>query len=80
MIHPTAIISPDAIIGKDCEIGAYAYIGENVKLGDNVKIMAHAYLEHCEIGSGTSISQSFPIIASGEIIAVGCIIFYLLFT
>ena len=56
MIHPTAIVSPDAIIGEGCEIGAYAYIGENVKLGNNVKIMAHAYLEHCEIGSGTSIS------------------------
>lgn len=56
MIHSTAIISPDAIIGEECEIGPYAHIGENVKLGNNVKIMAHAYLEHCEIGSGTSIS------------------------
>ncbi len=56
MIHPTAIISPDAIIGQGCEIGPYTIIGENVKLGDNVKIIANAYLEHCEIGSGTVIS------------------------
>ena len=56
MIHSTAIVSPDAIIGEGCEIGAYAYIGENVKLGNNVKIMPHAYLEHCEIGAGTTIA------------------------
>lgn len=56
MIHKTAIISPDAIIADGCEIGANVIIGENVKLGSNVKIMANAYLEHCEIGSGTIIS------------------------
>ena len=56
MIDKTAMISPDAIIGENCKIGAYAIIGEDVKLGDNVTIMPHAYLEHCEIGSGTIIS------------------------
>lgn len=56
MIHQTAIISPDAIIGENCNIGAYVIIGENVKIGNNVTIMPNAYLEHCEIGSGTVIS------------------------
>lgn len=57
MIHQTAIISPDAIIGEGCNIGAYSVIGENVKLGNNVTIMPHAYLEHCEIGAGTTIAS-----------------------
>lgn len=56
MIDKRAIISDDAIIGKNVTIGANAVIGENVKLGDNVIIMPNAYLEHCEIGEGTSIS------------------------
>ena len=56
MIHNTAIIAPDAIIGEGCNIGANVIIGENVKLGNNVTIMPNAYLEHCEIGSGTVIS------------------------
>jgi len=56
MIHKTAIISPDAIIGENCDIGANVVIGKYVKLGDNVTIMPNAYLEYCEIGSGTVIS------------------------
>jgi len=56
MIHKTAIISDDAIIPESCEIGANVVIGKNVKLAENVKVMANAYLECCEIGSGTLIS------------------------
>ena len=56
MIHNSAVIDKSAIIGENVEIGANVVIGENVKLGDNVKIIANAYLEHCEIGTGTVIS------------------------
>ena len=55
-IHKTAIISPDAVIPASCEIGPNVIIGENVVLGENVKILANAYLEHCEVGDGTTIS------------------------
>ena len=54
-IHQTAIIAPDAVIPASCEIGPNVIIGENVVLGENVKIIANAYLEHCEIGDGTTI-------------------------
>lgn len=56
MIDKRAIISDDAQIGNNVTIGANAIIGENVKIGDNVIIMSNAYLEHCEIGEGTTIS------------------------
>ena len=55
-IHKTAIIAPDAVIPASCEIGPNVIIGENVVLGENVKILANAYLEHCEVGDGTTIS------------------------
>lgn len=56
MIDKRAIISDDAQIGNNVTIGANAIIGENVKIADNVIIMPNAYLEHCEIGEGTSIA------------------------
>lgn len=56
MIDKRAIIADDAQIGNNVTIGANAVIGENVKIGDNVIIMPNAYLEHCEIGDGTTIS------------------------
>jgi len=55
MIHTSAVIDESTIIGKNVEIGPFVVIGKNVKLGDNVKILAHAYLEYCEIGEGTKI-------------------------
>ncbi len=54
-IHKTAIIADNAVIPASCEIGPNVIIGENVVLGENVKIIANAYLEYCEIGSGTII-------------------------
>jgi UDP-N-acetylglucosamine acyltransferase len=56
MIDKRAIIADDAQIGNNVTIGANAIIGENVKIGNNVIIMPNAYLEHCEIGDGTTIS------------------------
>lgn len=55
-IHKTAIIHPSAQIAEGVIIGPNVIIGENVKLDSGVKIIANAYLEHCEIGEGTSIS------------------------
>lgn len=55
MIHKTALINEKTKIGENVEIGANVFIGENVILKDNIKIMPNAYLEHCEIGSGTII-------------------------
>lgn len=54
-IHKTAIIHPTAQIADGVIIGPNVIIGENVKLESGVKIIANAYLEHCEIGEGTSI-------------------------
>ncbi|MCD7879642.1 MAG: acyl-ACP--UDP-N-acetylglucosamine O-acyltransferase [Candidatus Gastranaerophilales bacterium] len=54
-IHKTAIIADNAVIPASCEIGPNVIIGEDVVLGENVKIIANAYLEYCEIGSGTII-------------------------
>lgn len=55
-IDKTAIIHKSAQIAEDVVIGPNVIIGENVKLDSGVKIIANAYLEHCEIGEGTSIS------------------------
>ena len=56
MIDKTAIIHPSAQIAEGVFIGPNVIIGENVKLDSGVRILANAYLEHCEIGEGTSIS------------------------
>lgn len=56
MIDKTAIIHPSAQIAEDAFIGPNVVIGENVKIDSGVKILASAYLEHCEIGEGTTIS------------------------
>lgn len=64
MIDNTAIIHKSAQIADGVEIGPNVIIGENVKLESGVKIIANAYLEHCEIGEGTSISP-FASIGTG---------------
>lgn len=61
-IHKTAIIAENAVIPASCEIGPNVVIGDNVVLGENVKIIANAYLEHCEIGEGTTV---FPFASIG---------------
>lgn len=55
-IHNTAVIHKSAQIADGVEIGPNAVIGENVKLDKGVKIIAHAYLEFCEIGENTEIN------------------------
>ena len=55
-IDKSAVIAKSAIIPDSAIIGPNVVIGENVVLGENVKIVANAYLEHCEIGEGTTIS------------------------
>jgi len=55
-IDKTAIIHPSAQIAEGVIIGPNVIIGENVKIDSGVKIIANVYLEHCEIGEGTSIS------------------------
>ena len=55
-IDKSAVIAKSAVIPDSAYVGPNVVIGENVILGENVKVIANAYLEHCEIGEGTTIS------------------------